>query len=53
MNREQLIMNIKYYLCVGLAKTAACCATIITWISNRCTDAEIYLTAQSTKYRFK
>ena len=32
MNREQLITNTKYYSCVGLAKTASCCATIITQI---------------------
>jgi hypothetical protein len=51
MNREQLITNTKFYSLTGLAKLSACFATINTWIANQCTNIEIYLTAQSTRYR--
>ncbi len=51
MNREQLIMNIKYYSVIGLAKSVACCATVLEWANNQLTTFECWLIGQSTRYR--
>jgi hypothetical protein len=51
MNREQLLLNTKLYASLAAAKTCASFTTALTWIANRCDDANTYFLTLSTKYR--
>jgi hypothetical protein len=51
MNREQITTNIKLYSLLGVAQVFHGLDVTFTWLSKRCTDGYIYVTAKSTKYR--
>ena len=51
MNREQITTNIKLYSLLGIAKLFHWLDVAFIWLSKRCTDGYIYVTAMSVKYR--
>ena len=51
MDRGQLTTNIKLYSLLGVAQVFHGLDVTFTWLSKRCTDGYIYVTAMSVKYR--
>jgi hypothetical protein len=51
MSRDQITMNCKLYSLIGLAKLMLGLQHSLTWLTGRCSAAEIWLTATATHYR--
>jgi hypothetical protein len=51
MNREQLILSTKRYASLAAAKTCASLATVFTWLSNRCDDANTFFVSIEARNR--